>query len=55
METRHFKPLLAPLDLAGDVVTFDALHSVQDHAKWLVKTKKAQYIAVIKAKRLAWT
>jgi len=48
-ETRHFKPLLAPLDLAGAVITFDALHSVQDHAKWLVKTKKAHYIAVIKA------
>jgi predicted transposase YbfD/YdcC len=43
------KPLLAPLDLAGAVITFDALHSVQDHAKWLVKTKKAHYIAVIKA------
>jgi predicted transposase YbfD/YdcC len=48
-ETRHFKPLLAPLDLVGAVITFDALHSVQDHAKWLVKTKKAHYIAVIKA------
>lgn len=48
-ETRHCKPLLAPLDLAEAVITFDALHSVQDHAKWLVKTKKAHYIAVIKA------
>jgi predicted transposase YbfD/YdcC len=48
-ETRHFKPLLAPLDLAGAVITFDALHSVQDHAKWLVEAKKAHYIAVIKA------
>lgn len=28
-ETRHFKPLLAPLDLADAVVTFDALHSVK--------------------------
>ncbi|MDX3099199.1 ISAs1 family transposase, partial [Streptomyces sp. ME19-03-3] len=27
-ETRHFQPLLAPLDLEGGVVTFDALHSV---------------------------
>ncbi|MEH0547954.1 ISAs1 family transposase [Streptomyces sp. B21-105] len=28
-EVRHFKPLLAPLDLADTVVTFDALHSVK--------------------------
>lgn len=47
-ETAHFKPLLAGLDLAGDVITFEALHTVQDHAKWLVKTKRAHYIAVIK-------
>ena len=48
-ETACFKPLLAPLDLAGDVITFDALHTVQEHAKWLVKTKRAHYIAVIKS------
>jgi len=47
-ETRHFKPLLAPLDLAGAVVTFDALHSVKANTTWLVETKKAHYIAVIK-------
>lgn len=47
-ETAHFKPLLAPLDLASDVITFDALHTVRDHAKWLVRTKKAHYVAVIK-------
>ena len=28
-ETTHFQPLLAPLDLTGTVVTFDALHSVE--------------------------
>jgi hypothetical protein len=28
-ETRHFQPLLTPLDLDQDVVTFDALHSVK--------------------------
>lgn len=37
-ETAHFKPLLEPLELAGDIITFDALHTVQDHAKWLVRT-----------------
>lgn len=47
-ETKHFRPLLAPLDLAGDVVTFDALHSVKANITWLVETKKAHYIAVIK-------
>ncbi|MFB7632330.1 ISAs1 family transposase [Streptomyces sp. NPDC056149] len=47
-ETRHFKPLLTPLDLADMVVTFDALHSVKANITWLVKTKKAHYIAVIK-------
>jgi predicted transposase YbfD/YdcC len=47
-ETRHFKPLLAPLDLAGTVVTFDALHSVKANISWLVETKEAHYIAVIK-------
>lgn len=47
-EIRHFKPLLAPLDLAGVTVTFDALHSVKANISWLVETKKAHYIAVIK-------
>ena len=47
-ETSLFKPLLAPLDLAGDVIIFDALHTVQDHAKWLVKTKNGHYVAMIK-------
>jgi hypothetical protein len=47
-ETTHFQPLLAPLDLAHAVVTFDALHSVKANITWLVETKKAHYIAVIK-------
>ncbi|MFF7988097.1 ISAs1 family transposase [Streptomyces sp. NPDC007901] len=47
-ETRHFKPLLAPLDLTDTVVTFDALHPVKANITWLVETKKAHYIAVIK-------
>lgn len=46
--TTHFRPLLAPLDLAGAVVTFDALHSVKANISWLVEAKKAHYIAVIK-------
>ncbi|MFE4335282.1 ISAs1 family transposase [Streptomyces sp. NPDC056831] len=47
-ETTHFQPLLAPLDLTGTVVTFDALHSVRANISWLVEVKKAHYIAVIK-------
>lgn len=47
-ETKHFRPLLNPLDLAGTTVTFDALHSVKANITWLVETKKAHYIAVIK-------
>ncbi|MFF3484128.1 ISAs1 family transposase [Streptomyces sp. NPDC002701] len=46
-ETAAFRPLLEPLDLAGTVVTFDALHSV-DQVRWLVQEKKAHHIAVIK-------
>ncbi|MBN3933298.1 ISAs1 family transposase [Streptomyces verrucosisporus] len=47
-ETAHFRPLLEPLDLTGTVVTFDALHSVQANVTWLVETKNAHYIAMIK-------
>ncbi len=47
-ETRHFRPLLQALDLAGHVVTFDALHTVKDHLSWLVGTKNTHCIAVIK-------
>jgi predicted transposase YbfD/YdcC len=47
-ETTVFKPMLAPLDLAGTVVIFDALHSQADRARFLVEEKKARYIAVIK-------
>lgn len=47
-ETAHFRPLLEPLDLDETLVTFDALHSVQANVTWLVETKNAHYIAVIK-------
>ncbi|WP_331737500.1 ISAs1 family transposase (plasmid) [Streptomyces sp. NBC_00984] len=62
-EITVFKPLLAPLDLADTVVTFDALHSQTEHARFLVEDKQAHYIAVIKGnhptlqqelKRLPW-
>lgn len=47
-ETAAFRPLLEHLDLQGTVVTFDALHSVQDSVRWLAQTRKAHYIAMIK-------
>ena len=47
-ETTHFTDLLAPLDLAGVVVTFDALHTVRANLDWLAGEKKAHCIAVTK-------
>src|SRR5450755_4565375 len=47
-ETSHFTALLEPLDLAGAVVTFDALHTVRANLTWLAGHKKAHYIAVVK-------
>jgi predicted transposase YbfD/YdcC len=40
--------LLGPVDLDGAVVTFDALHTVRANLDWLVTSKKAHYIAVVK-------
>jgi predicted transposase YbfD/YdcC len=47
-ETSHFTELLEPLDLAGAVVTADALHTVRANLNWLVTDKKADYIAIVK-------
>jgi len=47
-ETSHSTELLEPLDLAGSVVTFDALHTVRANLDWLATEKKAHYIAVVK-------
>jgi predicted transposase YbfD/YdcC len=47
-ETSHFAELLGPVDLAGAVVTFDALHTVRANLNWLVKDKNAHYIAIVK-------
>jgi predicted transposase YbfD/YdcC len=48
-ETSHFTELLEPLDLAGAVVTFDALHTVRANLDWLAGEKQGHYIAVVKA------
>jgi predicted transposase YbfD/YdcC len=47
-EVTGFTKLLAPFDLAGVVVTADALHTHRDHARWLVQEKKAHYVLVVK-------
>ena len=39
-ETSHFTELLEPLDLAGAVVTFDALHTVRANLDWLAGRRK---------------
>ena len=40
-EITRFAPLLEPLDLAGTVVTADALHTQREHAEFLAIDKKA--------------
>src|SRR6185437_8579638 len=43
-EITRFAPLLEPLDLAGCVITADALHTQREHAEFLVTGKGAHYI-----------
>jgi predicted transposase YbfD/YdcC len=43
-EISHFKPLLAPLPLAGAVVTSDAMQANRDNALFLRKAKNAHYL-----------
>jgi hypothetical protein len=44
-----FAPLLAPLDLAGAVVTVDALQTHPEAAEFLVAGKQAHYLFTVKA------
>lgn len=55
--------MTAIICLADAVITADALHTVRDHAAWLVETKNADYIMIVKGnswhlhqqlKRLPW-
>jgi len=46
-EIARFQPL-QPLDLAGRVVTADALHTQPEHADWLVGVKHATYLLIVK-------
>ena len=47
-EITRFRPLLERLDLAGQVVTADALHTQREHAEWLVTHKHAADLLVVK-------
>jgi hypothetical protein len=42
------RPLLDPLDLEGQVVSLDALHTQQDTARYLVEEKHADYLFTAK-------
>jgi predicted transposase YbfD/YdcC len=48
-EVPAFQPLLADLDLAGVVVTADALQTHADAAEFLVTVKQAHYLLTVKA------
>jgi hypothetical protein len=47
-ELTQFRPLLDHVDLAGKVVTADALHTQTEHARWLVEDKHADYVFTVK-------
>jgi predicted transposase YbfD/YdcC len=51
-EIAEFQPLLAGLDLAGALITADALHTQRDHAAFLVD-RGADYLLVVKANQPA--
>jgi predicted transposase YbfD/YdcC len=48
-EVTAFAPLVADLDLAGTVITADALQTHPEAAEFLVATKHAHYLFVVKA------
>ena len=48
-EVPAIQPLLNGLDLAGAVITADALHTHADTAEFLVSQKQARYLLVVKA------
>jgi len=47
-EITGFAPLLEPLNLAGCVVTADAMHTQREHAEFLVGRKNADCIMIVK-------
>ncbi|MGH9653107.1 MAG: ISAs1 family transposase [Bryobacteraceae bacterium] len=47
-EIKLFCPLLTGLDLAGALVTADALHAQRGHARFLVEDKHAEFLLFVK-------
>lgn len=47
-EMNEWRPLLEPLDLAGRVVTADALHTHDATARYIVQNKQAHYVFTVK-------
>jgi hypothetical protein len=47
-EITGFQPLLDEVELAGKVVTADALHTQTEHARWLVADRQADYLFCVK-------
>jgi predicted transposase YbfD/YdcC len=47
-EIKAFRPLLGDLDLAGCIVTADAMHAQRDHAQFLVEEKHADFLLFVK-------
>lgn len=47
-EIPEIKPLLAPLKIAGSIVTADALHTQTDTARFIVEEKRADYLLTVK-------
>jgi predicted transposase YbfD/YdcC len=48
-EITCFQPLLDTVDLAGVVVTADAIHTQRSHASYLVEERGADYVLIVKA------
>jgi predicted transposase YbfD/YdcC len=48
-EITAVRPLLPGLDLAGKLITADALHTQRELADWLVTAKNADYLFIVKA------
>jgi predicted transposase YbfD/YdcC len=47
-EIAMFAPLLDTIDLAGVVVTADAMHTQKEHARYLVAGRGAHYLLIVK-------
>jgi predicted transposase YbfD/YdcC len=52
-ETTQLEPLLEQVDMAGRVVTADALHTNAAEARWLVE-RGADYVLTVKGTSRAW-